>query len=93
MLKSSMCCISPLEWAATCDSSLVVFVFVLPPCTLDIKLVCCLFSTILFVPLGAAVMQKILTVLEWVLLVATMGECLPLQFVLMNLSCCGMQAL
>jgi hypothetical protein len=72
---------------------LVVFVFVLPPCTLDIKLDCCLFSTILFVPLGAAVMQKIVTVLEWVLLVATMGECLPLQFVLMNLCCCGMQVL
>lgn len=88
-----MYCISPLEWAATCDSSLVVFVFVLSPCTLDIKLDSCLFSTILFLPLGAAVMQKIVTVLEWVLLVATMGECLPLQFILMNLCCCGMQAL
>jgi hypothetical protein len=38
-------------------------------------------------------MQKIVTGLEWVLLLATMGECLPLQFVLMNLCCCGMQAL
>ncbi len=38
MLKSSMYCISPLEQAATCDSSLVVFVFVLSPRTLDIKL-------------------------------------------------------